>query len=90
MITISKGLIAATAVAVFVTLGTVAGAQEKKAAPKAKSKCNAITEETACKADATCIWIGATTNAKTGKQRKAYCKTKTVAKKKAASEPAKK
>lgn len=86
----SKGLIAVASAAVLVTLGTMAGAQEKKAVPKAKSKCNAITEETACKADATCIWIGATTNAKTGKQRKAYCKTKSVSKKKAASEPAKK
>ena len=76
MTSISKGLIAATAVAVLVTLGTMAGAQEKKADPKAKSKCNAITEETACRADTTCIWIGATTNAKTGKTRKAYCKTK--------------
>ena len=83
MTNISKGLIAATAVAVLVTLGTMAGAQEKKAtAAKAKSKCNAITEETACKADATCIWIGATTNAKTGKTRKAYCKTKPAPSKK--------
>ena len=57
----------------------------EEGAPKAKSKCNAITEETACKADTTCIWIPATTNAKTGKQRKAYCKTKTGAKKKATS-----
>ena len=76
MTRISKGLIAVASAAVLVTLGTIAGAQEKKAAPKAKSKCNAITEETACKADATCSWIGATTNAKTGKTRKAYCKTK--------------
>jgi hypothetical protein len=87
---LSKGLIAVASAAVLVTLGTMAGAQEKKADPKAKSKCNAITEETACRADATCIWIAATTNAKTGKQRKAYCKTKTVAKKKATTEPAKK
>ena len=77
MTRLSKGLIAVASAAVLVTLGTMAGAQEKKAtATKAKSKCNAITEETACKADATCIWIGATTNAKTGKSRKAYCKTK--------------
>lgn len=89
MTRLSKGLIAVASAAVLVTLGTIAGAQEKKAVPKAKSKCNAITEETACKADATCIWIGATTNAKTGKQRKAYCKTKSVAKKKA-TDPAKK
>jgi hypothetical protein len=77
-------LLAATTAALLVTLGTIAGAQEKKAttAPKAKSKCNSITEETACKADATCIWIGATTNAKTGKTRKAYCKSKPTPSKK--------
>jgi hypothetical protein len=69
---------------------------EKKAAPaKAKSACNAITEEAACKADATCSWIAALTDKATGKQkRKAYCKTKSKppAKKKAADpkEPAKK
>jgi hypothetical protein len=80
---ISKGLIAATAVAVLVTLGTMAGAQEKKATTTAaKSKCNAITEETACRGDTTCIWIGATTNEKTGKTRKAYCKTKPAPSKK--------
>jgi hypothetical protein len=86
---LSKGLLAATAAAVLVTLGTIAGAQEKKPtpAPKPKSKCNAITEETACRADATCIWIGATTNAKTGKTRKAYCKSKPTPSKK--KEPAK-
>jgi hypothetical protein len=44
---------------------------------KAKSACNAITEEAACKADATCSWVAALKDAKTGKQkRKAYCKTK--------------
>ena len=79
---LSKGLIAVASAAVLVTLGTMAGAQEKKADPKAKSKCNAITEETACRADTTCIWIGATTNAKTGKTRKAYCKTKPAPSKK--------
>jgi hypothetical protein len=66
---------------------------EKKAAPaKAKSACNAITEEAACKADATCSWIAALMDKSTGKQkRKAYCKTKPKppAKKKA-TEPAKK
>ena len=83
MTNISKGLIAATAVAVLVTLGTMAGAQEKKADPKAKSKCNAITEETACKADATCSWVPAAVIKSTGKERKAYCKSKPVSKKKA-------
>jgi hypothetical protein len=63
---------------------------------KAKSACNAITEEAACKADATCSWIAALMDKATGKQkRKAYCKTKPKppAKKKAAEpakEPAKK
>jgi hypothetical protein len=76
-------LIAAAAAVAFVAsvaFGTIAGAQEKKAA-KAKSKCNAITEETACKADATCVWVPATVIKKTGKERKAYCKTKSVSKK---------
>lgn len=69
---------------------------EKKApVAKAKSACNAITEEAACKADATCSWIAALMDKATGKQkRKAYCKTKPKppAKKKATDtkEPAKK
>ena len=82
MTRLSQGLLVATAAAVFVTLATMAGAQDKKGAAKPKSKCNAITEETACKADATCSWVPATTNSKTGKQRKAYCKSKPVSKKK--------
>lgn len=46
-------------------------------AQKAKSTCNAITEEAACKANTTCSWIAALKDAKTGKdKRKAYCKTK--------------
>ena len=70
--------------AVFATFAGMADAQQKKTtAAKPKSKCNAITEETACKADATCIWVPAATNAKTGKERKAYCKTKPTPKKKA-------
>jgi hypothetical protein len=81
---LSTGLIAVAAAAVFGTLASMADAQDKKGAAKPKSKCNAITEETACKADATCSWIPATTNAKTGKQRKAYCKSKPAPKKKAA------
>jgi hypothetical protein len=81
---LSTGLIAVATAAVFVTFASMAGAQDKKGAAKPKSKCNAITEETACKADATCSWVPATTNAKTGKQRKAYCKSKPAAKKKAA------
>jgi hypothetical protein len=48
---------------------------EKKAKPK--SACNALTEEAACKANATCAWVAALKDAKTGKQkRKAYCRTK--------------
>jgi hypothetical protein len=65
---------------------------EKKPVVKAKSACNAITEETACKADATCSWVAALMDKTTGKQkRKAYCKTKPKppAKKKT-TEPAKK
>jgi hypothetical protein len=77
-------LIAVATAAVFVTFAGMAGAQDKKSAAKPKSKCNAITEETACKADATCSWVPATTSAKTGKQRKAYCKTKPTPKKKPA------
>ena len=79
---LSTGLIAVATAAVFATFASMADAQEKKSAAKPKSKCNAITEETACKADATCIWVPATTNAKTGKQRKAYCKSKPMPKKK--------
>ena len=79
----STGLIAAATAAVFVTFASMADAQQKSSA-KPKSKCNAITEETACKADATCIWVPAATSAKTGKERKAYCKTKPAPKKKAA------
>ena len=82
MTKLSTGLIAVATAAVFVTLASMADAQDKKGAAKPKSKCNAITEETACKADATCSWVPATTNAKTGKQRKAYCKSKPVSSKK--------
>lgn len=82
----AKGFIMAVSAAAFVatvTLGGIAGAQEKKSPPKVKSKCNSITEETACKADTTCTWIAASVDSKTGKQkRKAYCKTKSTPKKK--------
>ena len=60
---------------------------------KPKSVCNAITEEAACKANATCAWVAALMDAKTGKQkRKAYCRTKPKppTKKKDPKEPAKK
>src|SRR5262245_19792074 len=49
----------------------------KAPAAKSKSACNQITDEATCKADATCSWIAALTDSKTGKQkRKAYCRTK--------------
>ena len=66
-------------------IGVAAQAQEKKAEPaaktekkaKPKSVCNSIAEEAACKANATCAWVAALMDAKTGKQkRKAYCRTK--------------
>jgi hypothetical protein len=75
------------AAAAVVCLSVAAGAQDKA---KPKSACNAIKEETACKADATCSWIAALTDQKTGKQkRRAYCKSKPKPKAKA-KEPAKK
>jgi hypothetical protein len=94
-----KSLAALTAI-VALTLGTAALAQQKapeKAAPaakaekKAKSACNAISEETACKADAACAWVAALMDKSTGKQkRKAYCRTKPKPPAKKAKEPAKK
>ena len=63
-------------------LGTAAQAPQKSPQsppPKAttKSACNQISDEAKCKADATCSWIAALTDSKTGKQkRKAYCRTK--------------
>jgi len=79
---LSTGLIAVATAVVFATFAGMADAQQKKSSAAPKSKCNAITEETACKADATCSWVPSTTNAKTGQQRKAYCKSKPVSKKK--------
>lgn len=83
MTRLSTGLIAVATAAVFATFASMAGAQDKKSAAKPKSKCNAITEETACKADATCSWVGPAI-LKTGKERKAYCKSKPAPKKKPA------
>jgi hypothetical protein len=66
------GAIAAAAAFAFLALGAHA-----QTAPKAKSACNSITDEAACKANATCSWIAALADAKTGNQkRKAYCRTK--------------
>lgn len=62
-------------------LGPAAQAQQKSSqsspAKAGKSACNQIGDESKCRADATCSWIGALTDSKTGKQkRKAYCRTK--------------
>ena len=71
----------ALAAAAVLCLSVVAGAQDKT---KAKSVCNAIKEEAACKADTTCTWIAALMDQKTGKQkRRAYCKSKPKPKAKA-------
>jgi hypothetical protein len=88
-------LLGASAAAAVLLLGVAVYAQTtepaKKAAPKAKSVCNGLTEETACKANDTCRWIAASTDAKTGKQkRKAYCRTQGKSTKKKSTEPAKK
>ena len=78
-------VLGALAAAAVVSLSVAADAQDKA---KPKSACNAIKEETACKADATCTWIAALMDQKTGKQkRRAYCKSKPKPKTK---EPAKK
>jgi hypothetical protein len=93
------GAAAAAVALAFLACGAIAQAQEKKAEPaaktaKPKSVCNSITEEAACKANATCAWVAALMDAKTGKQkRKAYCRTKPkppTKKKETAKEPAKK
>ena len=69
-------------VAAALLVGTAAQAQQKSpqsSPPKATSKsaCNQISDEAKCKADATCSWIAALTDSKSGKQkRKAYCRTK--------------
>jgi hypothetical protein len=68
--------------AAALVLGTAAPAQQKSpqsspAKATTKSACNQISDAAKCKADATCSWIAALTDSKTGKQkRKAYCRTK--------------
>ena len=93
MTTIGK-LLGASAAAGVLLLGVAAYGQTTepaKKAPKAKSACNALTEETACKANDTCRWVAALMDAKTGKQkRKAYCRTQAKSVKKKTPEPAKK
>ena len=87
-------LLGASAAAGVLLLGVAAYAQTAepaKKAPKAKSVCNAITEETACKTNDTCRWVAALMDAKTGKQkRKAYCRTQAKSTKKTPAEPPKK
>lgn len=87
-------LLGASATAVVLLVGVAAYAQTAepaKKAPKAKSACNALTEETACKANDTCRWVAALMDAKTGKQkRKAYCRTQAKSVKTKSTEPAKK
>jgi hypothetical protein len=82
-------LLGASAAAAVLLLGVTAYAQDAAKKPvKAKSACNALTEETACKANDACRWVAAIMDAKTGKQkRKAYCRTQA---KKKSTEPAKK
>jgi hypothetical protein len=73
---------ASAAIATLMLFVSAANAQQKapeKAEPaaKAKSACNAIADEAACKANATCAWIAAVMDKQSGKQkRKAYCKSK--------------
>jgi hypothetical protein len=68
--------------AAALSLGAAAQAQQKSpqsSPPKGamKSACNQISDAAKCKAEATCSWIAALTDSKTGKQkRKAYCRTK--------------
>ena len=72
------GLSTAAAVAVLVSLGFDASAQDaKKAPPKTASACKGL-DEKACKGKtAECLWIAP----KTGKQ-KPYCRIKTASTKK--------
>ena len=73
--------VSAAAAVLLVGASTLAQDATKKPA-KAKSACNAITEETACKAKESCRWIAAIMDEKTGKQkRKAYCRGQAAKKK---------
>ena len=73
---ISK-LLGASAAAAVLMISVAAYAQDAAKKPvKAKSACNAVKEETACKANDSCRWIAAIMDSKTGKEkRKAYCRT---------------
>jgi hypothetical protein len=83
-------LLGASAAVVVVFLGASGMAQDATKKPgKTKSACNAITEETACKAKDSCRWIAAIMDEKTGKpKRKAYCRTQGTSAKKSTT-PAK-
>src|SRR5262245_7333769 len=83
----------ASAAAAVLLLGVAAygqTAEAPKKPAKAKSECNKLTDEAACKAKDTCRWIAERKDAKTGKERKAYCRTQGTPKKKATTDPAKK
>ena len=86
----SAKLLGASAAVAVLLVGASAIAQEAAKKPgKTKSACNAITEETACKANTSCRWIAAIMDEKTGKQkRKAYCRTQGTSAKKSTT-PAK-
>ncbi len=99
MTAIGKALGASATIAALALFAFAAQAQQKapeKAEPaaktaKAKSVCNSITEEAACKANATCTWIAAVMDKQSGKQkRRAYCKTKPKPPVKKTKEPTKK
>ena len=89
MKTSAKLLGVAAAVAVLL-VGASGMAQDAAKKPgKTKSACNAITEETACKANTSSRWIAAIMDEKTGKpKRKAYCRTQGASAKKSTT-PAK-
>ena len=89
MKTSAKLLGVAAAVAVLL-VGASGMAQDAAKKPgKTKSACNAITEETACKAKDSCRWIAAIMDETTGKpKRKAYCRTQGASAKKSTT-PAK-
>jgi hypothetical protein len=86
-----KGMAAAAALGLLLTLGFDASAQDSskkapaakapaKATAKAPSACKGL-DEAACKAkEAQCQWIAAT-KTKAGKERKAYCRSRPVKKK---------
>jgi len=72
-----KRLLGVSAAATLLLAGVCAAQDATTKKPgKAKSACNAINEETACKANDACRWIAAIMDEKTGKEkRKAYCRT---------------